>query len=64
MASTLAHLPLVYQQTRETAVIRRLAGASAVALILGLSVLAFDRSEGTTLYHIAWWALESIRPAQ
>jgi uncharacterized membrane protein (DUF4010 family) len=64
MASALADLPLVYHQTHQKIVIRRLAGASAIILILGLSVLAFDRSEGTTLHHVAWWALESIRPAQ
>lgn len=61
MTSALVNLPIVYQQTRETALVRRLAVTSALVVILGLVFLGFSDLENRTLQRVASSALHSVQ---
>lgn len=61
MTSALVNLPIVYQQTRATALVRRLSVASALVVILGLVFLGFSDLEEHTFQRVALTALRSVQ---
>ncbi|MGH7988230.1 MAG: MgtC/SapB family protein [Candidatus Binataceae bacterium] len=60
MASALADLPLVYQQTRQPSALRRLAGVSTVILLLGAITLVFGQAESRAIQSAVINATQSL----
>ncbi|HXN14158.1 MAG TPA: DUF4010 domain-containing protein [Candidatus Acidoferrales bacterium] len=61
MTSALVNLPIVYQQTRETALVRRLAFTSALVVLSGLVFLGVSDMEKQTFQRFTFDALRTVQ---
>ena len=62
MASAAVDMPIVYRQIRDSHVFYRLAGVSALVLVVGLSVMTLGQSESHAIQRLALETFHSLRP--
>ncbi len=61
MTSAIVDLPIIYQQTRERPLVRRLAAISALIVVVGLVMMKVDGYENRTLQHMVSLSPLTIR---
>jgi uncharacterized membrane protein (DUF4010 family) len=63
MASAIVDMPIVYRQMRDKTVFYRLAGISALILLVGLAAITMSSSETDVIQSLALRTVHNLRPA-